>query len=241
MKVTLLYVTVTNGPKTEDLAGRFSATLHAYPAEYPFDLLVCCNGGPPSTVTGLVLDMYKPKFFLRENHPSWDIGAFITAAGGPAAEADMVVCLGESVYFHRSGWLKRVVDCWRKYGAGMYGFYSSNLVRPHMNTTAFATHPALLRDYPHPIHTHHDRYEFEHGQHAFWRYVRSRGMPTKLITWDGEYDPFLWRYPKDILWRGDQTNLLAWCNHTDRYVDAAPEVRAQWARGADSPPQEALR
>ena len=238
MKIVVLYVCVTQGGITRDLAARFVGTYQAFPPEAEHSLLVVCNGGPPATDIGLVFLGLDPQFYPRENDASWDIGAYQAGARGPAADADILVCLGESVYFHRAGWLRRVVEAWTKYGAGMYGFFSSNLVRPHMNTTGFATSPVLLRDYPKSITTHHDRYEFEHGERAFWRYVHGRGMPTKLLTWDGEWDPFLWRYPANILWRGDQSNCLVLCNHTERYDLAPPDTRRVWARGADSPPMQ---
>jgi len=55
------------------------------------------------------------------------------------------------------------------------------------------------------------------------------------VTWDGTWDPFQWRYPDNILWRGNQTNCLVYCNHTDRYNAAPVETRRNWERGADQP------
>jgi len=70
----------------------------------------------------------------------------------------MALFLGESVYFHREGWLKRLADAWAKFGPGMYGPFGSNLLRPHLQTTAFCTSPALLQRCP--ISTK-DRYSWE--------------------------------------------------------------------------------
>lgn len=234
MKTVLAYTVVTNGPISMDLASKFVVTLDEYPPGAPFELLVICNGGPLRTELGLLFTPFAAKFFPRPNDPNWDIGGYIEAARGPAHDADLMVCLGESCFFNREGWLKRTVEAWTRGGAGMYGFFSSNAVRAHMNTTAFATHPMLLREYNRPVSNHAERYEFEHGDHSFWRYVRGRGMATKLITWDGEWDPNLWRYPKNILWRGDQSNLLFGCNHTDRYETAPPDIKTHWSRSADA-------
>jgi hypothetical protein len=241
VKVLLVYITVTNGSRTNEFAARFIGTYFANQPQADHETLVVCNGGPPSTELGIIMEPLDPKYFVRQNDPGWDISGYQAAAHGPAAAADIFVAIGESVHFHRPGWLRRIVDTWGRFGAGMYGFYSSNIVRPHMNTTAFATHPSLLREYPHAVTTHGDRYLFEHGPFSFWRYVRSRGMPTKLVTFDGEWDPFLWRYPPDILFRGSQTNCLAWCNHTQRWFETTPQNQAAWAAHADSQPQEALR
>src|SRR5574341_1233510 len=178
MKIVVLYVCVTQGARTQEFAARFVGTYQAFPPGLDHETLVVCNGGPVSTEIGLIFSILNPKFFARGTDAAWDIGAYIAGADGPAADADILVCLGESIYFHREGWLRRVVDAWMKYGAGMYGFYSSNIVRPHMNTTGFATLPSLLREYPLAVQTHKDRYDFEHGERSFWRFVHSRGMPT---------------------------------------------------------------
>lgn len=241
MKVCLVYIVVTQGVRTAFFASRFMGTYATADPGHPHETLIVCNGGPLSTELGLMFEPLQPKFFPRENDAGWDISGFIAAAHGPAADVDCFVALGESVYFHKPGWLKRIVDTWQHYGAGMYGFYSSHIAAPHMNTTAFATHPRLLREYPLPIRSHGDRYQFEHGHQAFWRYVRNRGMPTKLVTFDGDWDPFLWRYPPNILFRGDQSNCLAWCNHTQRWFETTPENQSAWSRHADMQPQESLR
>jgi hypothetical protein len=217
-------------------ASRFAATLAQYPPGADYELLVCCQGGPPPTDVGLLFSPFKHSFWPRENDPGWDISAYINAAKGPAADADLLICLGETCYFHKEGWLLRLLHSRERWGAGMFGFFSSNVVRPHMNTTGFATHPMLLRDYPMHIRTRGDRYVFEHGIQSFWRYVAfQRAMPTKLVTWDGDWDPHQWRVPRNILWRGDQTNCLLWCNHADAYANTDPNTRALWARNSDAP------
>ncbi len=241
MKVCLCIICVTQGVKSAFFASRFMGTYASYEPGHPHDTLIVANGGPVSTELGLIFEPLQPKYFPRANDPGWDISGYIAAAHGPAADCDLFVALGESVYFHRPSWLARIVDAWNMHGPGMYGFWSSNLVSPHLNTTAFATHPELLRDYPHPVTNHAERYQFEHGTRAFWRHVRSRGMPTKLVTFDGEWDPFLWRYPPNILFRGDQSNCLALCNHTDRYANSDEQTKRTWARYADQQPLESLR
>jgi hypothetical protein len=226
---------VTQGANTLTWASRFAATFAAYPPGFEHELLLVCNGGPPSTEVGLLFEGMNTRIWPRENDPGWDISGYINAARGPAADADLIVALGETCYFHRAGWLKRTVEAFSKNGHGMYGFFSSNVVRPHMNTTGFATVPSLLRDCPIQIRTRADRYLFEHGPHSFWRWIHSRGMPTKLITWDGEWDPRQWRAPTNILWRGDQSNCLLWCNHADAWANTDVTTRTLWSANSDRP------
>lgn len=233
MRVCLVYIVVTQGVRSAFFASRFIGTYQTIEPGHPHETIVVCNGGPLSTELGLMFEPLNPVFFPRENDAGWDLSGYIAAAHGPAVDADCMVCMGESVYFHRAGWLARIVEEWNRYGPGMYGFYSSFIQRPHMNTTAFATHPRLLREYPFAVKTHGERYNFEHGHNSFWRYVRNRAMPTRLITWDGCWEPFLWRYASNILFRGDQSNCLALCNHTSRYAEADPGTQAAWAQHAD--------
>lgn len=231
MRTCVAYTVVTNGPISDQYASRFVATWHEYPPGVDTDLLVICNGGPMSLELSLIFASLNAKMFPRSNE-DFDIGGYVEAARGPVKDFDILLCAGESVHFHRAGWLKRLYDSWVKYGPGMYGPFASNLVRPHLNTTAFCTSPLLLQRCP--LGTK-DRYSWEHGQNSFWRWVQARGHATRLVTWDGEWEPKLWRVPQNILWRGDQRNCLMWSNHTERFSNSDVATRANWARGADQP------
>ena len=232
MKVCVAYTVVSNGPISDQYASRFVATWHEYPGGVEADLLIICNGGPLPLSLSLIFAPLHAQMFPRPNTPGFDLDGYSDAARGPAKDYDALVCLGESVHFHRDGWLKRLTEAWLKTGPGLYGPFASNLVRPHMNTTAFCTSPLLLQRCQ--ISTR-DRYSWEHGANSFWRWVSGHGMPVRLVTWDGEWEPKLWRMPQNVLWRGDQSNCLMWCNHVDRWRDAAPGLKATWSRGADAP------
>ena len=235
MRICIAYIAVTLGPITPDYASRFVATFLEYPPEADADLMVICNGGPLSTELSMIFAPLEPVYYPRENDPGWDVTAYLDAARGPCKDYDMMLCLGESNYFHRPCWLRRLVNAREKHGPGMYSSYSSNAVRPHMNTTAFFCAPSVLLQYPHRPTNWTERMEFEHGQTALWRRLQKRGMQTRLVTWDGEYEPRMWRSPRNILWRGDQSNLLMWCNHSDGFLNADQKKKGIWARYADTP------
>lgn len=235
MKIALCYICVTNGPITADYAARFAATYQEYPPEVEHDTFVICNGGPLKTSETVIFSGLNVKMAPRLNDPGWDVSAYIDMARGPCAGYDAMLCCGESVYFHAPGWLRRLVEAWQKYGPGMYGPFSSNAVRTHLNTTAFFTHPRLLTEYPIKVNCRPERMNFEHGPMAFWRRIAQRGMPVKLVTWDGEWEPRAWRVPKNILWRGDQSNCLMWCNHADGYAAADERTKASWTKNSDKP------
>ena len=233
VRVLICYVSVTQGIKTLDFASRFAATYLQYPPGHPHKLLVVCNGGPPSTEVGVVFRPFEAAFYPRENDPGWDVSAFVDVARRYGEDYDLMVCLGESVYFHRPDWLARMVQVAERYPNGMYGFFSSHVVRPHLNTTAFAVWPRWLTDYPRQVRSRDERYHFEHGEFSFWRHVHAKAGPVKLVTWDGEWSPGQWRLPQNILWRGDQSNCLIWCRHNDAYNDAEESRKLNWSTSID--------
>lgn len=233
----ICYVTVTGGPRTEDLASRFAATYREHPPLYPHSTVVICNGGPPSAATKFILgNLPQVEFYVRPNDPGWDVSAYLELARNWKSDRIMQVCFGESIHFHRAGWLARMVDAWNRYGPGMYGAFASNTVRAHINTTGFAVSPSMLANYQGPLfQDKEDRYEFEHGERALWRQLAAKQIPTMLVTWDGIWHPQAWRVPTNILWRGNQRNCLFFCQHTDRYFAADQKRRRNWERYVDAP------
>jgi hypothetical protein len=231
LKIILAYIAVTGGPKTYEYCARFVGSYLACPPLVEHELVVCCNGGPlPFETASLFAPIPKVQFFPRRNDPGYDITAYQDVAGH--FRCDMEVCCGETIRFHRTGWLKRYVEAWKQHGPGMYGTFSSNLIRPHLNTTGFCVAPTFLKGSPRPQNKE-QRYEWEHGRNAFWTKVSALGGATRLVTFDGCYDVPQWRYPKDILWRGTQENCLMFCSHTDRYAGASTETKLKWSKGAD--------
>jgi len=228
----ICYVAVSQGSLTNDYASRFVGSWLACPPGAECSLVVACNGGPLPLETALLFDPLNAKFFPRVNDAGWDMAAYWDVAA--TFPCDALLCCGESVYWHRDGWLKKLVQAWETFGPGIYGPFASFLVRPHLNTTCFFCDPKFITQYPKP-RNHNDRYEMEHGAHSLWRHIQSLRRPTKLVTWDGCWDPFQWRLPRDILWRGTQLNCLAFCSHTDRFRAGDKRTQARWARWVDGP------
>jgi hypothetical protein len=117
----------------------------------------------------------------------------------------------------------------------MYGVFSSHAVRAHLNTTAFVVPPKVLKEYPWPLRNRSERYGAEHGQNAIWRWMHAKGYPTMLVTWDGAWLPGAWRFPTNIMSRGDQSNCLMFCNHTDRWALAPLPTKINWSKAGDRP------
>jgi hypothetical protein len=61
-------------------------------------------------------------------------------------------------------------------------------------------------------------------------------QPRMLVmTWNGIWLPQQWHKPRNILWRGDQSNWLVRSNHLEQWEQADKKARANWSKGADSP------
>lgn len=227
---TVAYTCVSQGASSDTHAQRFVDSYRRNPGGLAHKLVIICNGGGLPSYLEKIFRQIDCSLFLRSND-GWDIGGYLELA--KSTKTDLLVCLGESVYFHRPGWLIRIGAAWKTYGPGMYGCFSSFQTSAHLNTSAFACSPELMRDYP-TVKTHEQRYAFEHSLKALWRRLAARNKATVLVTWDGVYEKHRWRHPANILWRGDQSNCLVFCNHTDRYAKAAAQDRRRWEAAADT-------
>lgn len=232
LKVLVVYICVSRGQNTTSYSKRFAETWMQHPAGCDHQLLICCNGGilPASVEAEFRKIKPTPKFLLRNNDSGWDISGFQQVAH--TTDAEFLVCLGESVHFWRDAWLARWVEARQQLGPGMYGPLATFNVRAHLHTTSFGIDPVYLRNYP-PVRNHPERYEFEHGNGALWKRVKTSGGGAWLVTWDGVWEPKEWRMPEGIIWRGSQSNILVKCNHTQRFDEASPETRFRWAENAD--------
>ena len=108
MKITLVYIAVTHGQKTEEYAARFSASYSEFPPGVPHDTVVVTNGGPLPYSISLLFSALKPKFYPRVNDPGWDISAYIELARGFCKDSQMMLCCGESIYFHQEGMAQEI-------------------------------------------------------------------------------------------------------------------------------------
>lgn len=230
LQVAICYIAVTNGGLIDSYAPRFVQTYLQFLGQLNPKLIVACNGGPLNPKRQAYFDGLDCEFLPRENDGGWDIGAYQQVA--ETTDAELLICFGESVYFHRTGWLERIIEARMQFGPGMYGFFATHAVRAHLNTSAFACDPQLLKKYPRVLN-HGARYEFEHGENAFWRRIAKGGGAAIFVTWDGFWPPGRWREPSNILNKGDNSNLLCLCNHTSRWDAANQNTRASWQAGAD--------
>lgn len=214
--VAVVYVHV---PGHDEATRQLVSSYLQHPSGFNHRVIVVCQGAATVEMKILLSKLNNSAFFQHDD-TGWDIGAYIAVS--KIISEDMMVCFGGNTYLKRSGWLKRMVEVWQKYGPGLYGSFASYEIRPHLNTTGFWCLPDMFRQYPHAVKTKADRYKFEHGENSFWKTVSEQAYPVKLVTWDGEYDWRDWRKPANIFRRGDQSNCLMGWRLTQEY-DRAPE------------------
>ena len=244
--LTLVYIHVVGDQAHVAHAQRFLESYRAFPPGATHDTIVLCNGRPPDRRTRALFRGLPGVRFVTHDDSGWDIGGYVAASRHTTA--DIMLCLGGTAYVRRAGWMRRMLDAWTTHGPGIYGSLASYEVSPHFNTTGFWCPPRLLAAYPFAVRTKADRYAFEHGKphlsmgaviegtgerRLFWRRVHDAGLPAKLVTWDGEYDWWDWRTPRDIFRRGDQSNCLTCWHHVDAFAQTA-DARAIWAAYSDT-------
>jgi hypothetical protein len=196
MRVVVLYILPTDlyGPEHFQRAVTFAESMHAHPAGFGHRLVVVSNGGKPSTEAECLFSPFDAEFFPRANIAK-DIGSFQHAAR--EIPCDLMVFLGGSTYIRGANWLLRIAESFSKHGEGLYGCMANTGVpqmdvSPHIRTTGFWMPPALLNRYPERVTREDQRYPFEHGPKCLTSWVAEQGLPTLIVTWDGEYPMPLW-------------------------------------------------
>ena len=173
---------------------------------------------------------------LRYDGGGWDCGAWQFA--GRNIDTDLLVCFNSSTYVTGNGWLKRFVDAVDRYGDGLYGPLASCEIQPHIRTPCMIFEPHVVTSYPHEVLSREDTWRFEVFGFPplnvnFTQWVRSKGLQTRLVTWDGVYDLPEWRKPPNIFRRGDQSNLITKDRHCEAYEVSDAEGKERLEALAD--------
>lgn len=196
-------------------ADRFASTYRQHDAGIEHDLVVIGAKGDASalqTWSGLNAK------FIRYDGEGWCTGAHQHAC--KQLDHDIVVLNCARTHFHRSGWLKRIADCWTEHGPGLYGTMSNDEQSRHLRTNCYAIQPGFLANHPVQFGSREDTLQFEHGKWNVGARYRDSGLPAMLVTWDGCWAYDDWRKPPNIFRRGDQSNLIVFDRHTEIYRNA---------------------
>lgn len=210
VRVTLVYIHVPGNRKFEADASEFVNSYVKHPPGLSHDTLIVVNATHPGRFNEALFSRLPNVKVMNHDNDGWDIGGYRAAARQLNGVSDAMLCCGSQSTFPGPGWLLRFMEAWAKHGTGLYGSCATYQIRPHINTSGFLCAPEMLLRYQGAVSTKRDRYEFEHGENAFWIQMATAGYPVKLVTHDGEYDWPQWRKPMNIYCRGDQSNCLVW-------------------------------
>jgi len=192
VRICIVYVCPQINPDVYGPAARrFADTYIANPPGLnDHEVVVCLNGGNGHGPYQRKLFEPLPVTFVEHNNWGKDIGAFQAAA--QSLTCDLLVCFGSHIYFHRAGWLDRMVQVFESNGPSLYGAWGFHQPKPHLRTTGFWLPPELLRGYPKTIGDR-DRYGFEHGPESITLWSQRLGFEPMQVTWDGAYPMPDWR------------------------------------------------
>ena len=233
MKIALVYIHPSKVAKYIPYTKRFVETYLAHSAEFPHDLIVLCNGGEPESESKKILSQITCRFEHHDNS-GWDIGGYQAASHLLKNEGyDLMVGANATVYFHRSGWLSRMVSEYEANGSGHYGAHGSFEYQPHIRPSFFWLPPQLLAMYPWKISDRKKAFDFEYRDGCFTQWTESQGYGSFTVTWDGCYSKADWRKAPNIYRRGTQENCLVLDRHCDAYRNEKPVAKKILGKLAD--------
>lgn len=211
LHVAVVYIHVPGDPTHVGYAKRFVISYLEKPTRYPHDLVIVCNGSPPTAQTHELFAGVQPVRFVQHDDSGWDIGGYQKAAR--EVECDLMVFFGGAAYVPRSGWLERMVEAYLKHGPALYGAMGNRgdsrvNVYPHIRTTGFWLPRDLFNAYPIQVTRNEQRYEFEHGKTCLTEWIKAQGLKPWVVSWDGEYEWAEWDSFPNGFHRGDQSALL---------------------------------
>jgi len=205
MKVVVCFVRVNTKREYDHGAQRWLESYMRYAPRYEHEVVIIDRyADSPDGMFDPISGRH-----LRYDGSGWDCGAWKFA--GENINADLLVCFNSSTYVTGDGWLKHFVAAVEEYGDGLYGPLASYEIIPHIRTPCMIFQPYIARSYPMEVMSREDTYRFEVFGFSpevpnFTQWVRSKGLQTRLVTWDGVYDLPDWRKPLNIFRRGDQSN-----------------------------------
>jgi hypothetical protein len=213
MTTCFVYLAIAK-PNFETFSRHFVETYTAHPAGAEHELIVGIVGQDSNGSVHRLFDSLKCRF-IELPADGWGITCFQKIAAG--LDSDFAVFCEAKSYFHRAGWLKKMVEARMSFGEGLYGGSGHSLeCVPHIRAALFGCHPKALSSFR-PITSREEAGQYEHGKDNFTSAFKSR---AHSVMWDG-----IVHYPFNVVTKnnfrdGDQSNLLALDRHTDLYAEA---------------------
>ncbi len=217
---------------------RFTKSVEDNNPEHIHEFVFVANWGEPlEPHRAKTMDM-KARWMSYYGH-GCDVGSWQHAVSG-CLDTDFFVLCTSRVYFHRAGWLNRMMFEREKHGPGLYTTSCSHEGgRLHPCIRCVGIDGKIFRDYPLKYESRDGGTKFETGidspHGSLGDFVKSKGGTVKLVTWDGCYDEPDWFMVKNRFRDGDQSNMLVFDKHTDAYRDADEAERKRLKQMCDGP------
>lgn len=235
MKVTCVYPVPLDSPvvwaEFAPFVRRFARTWGEFPPLVPCNLMLVANNYDP---TGAAREIFKDMAveWVRYDGAGCDAGSWQLAAN---LTTGFMVNFTSRCYFHREGWLKRLVEARMLSGPGLYGTSASHEGgRWHACLRAWGIDAEDFREYPVKLDTRDKGVAFEVGNGddpgslTKWMAVRKR-LP-QIVYFDSSHGQLTWDSVENSFRRGNQEQMLVWDRHTDLYRDADPAEKKRLER-----------
>lgn len=226
MKTVIIYpLPFDNWQKFEQPVARFCDSFSAFPPGADYELwAMCCWGEPTDEVREW---FYGTKTKFLPHYQGCDCISVHQAAAQTIEEA-FLVCLSTRTYFHRAGWLKRLLDARATYGPGLYGAASSRETgHLHITNQLYAIDAADFRQYPWEINSREDAPLFEAGPRSITEMMAHYKRPCSVVFWDGVLTMEAALGYTNGFRDGNQEQMIAWNRHSDLWRDADEATRKQ--------------
>jgi len=204
---------------------RFAKTYRQFPPTIEHEVCaMCCHGGPNDELREIFREI--PVRFVPYTENGTDSGSAQFLARSLPKE-DFIVGLTSRCYFHRHGWLERLVEARREHGPGLYATSANRQGHPlHLCLRTYALDCGVFSAWPYTINRRPMCYFFESGEghpenKNFTNWVEEQDLVTKLVLFTGAFDKPDWFNQPNCFRKGDQSNVLIWDWHTDMYRDAS--------------------
>jgi hypothetical protein len=132
-------------------------------------------------------------------------------------------------YFHRAGWMARLVAARNLYGPGLYGMSCAKEGgKFHLCTRGFAYDTDDYALYPTEIVSRDQGVFMECGDGCLLDFFHGIGREAHIVYWDkvGRCDEKAMDWPNSYR-NGNQEQMLVWDKHTQAYADADEKEKSR--------------
>lgn len=233
MKVTVAYpVPFDNWRTFRPGVERFVDRFKKFPPTTEYTLMAVANWGMPTDEIRSWFYDINTNWIAYYGHKC-DLGSWMHVAMGGLAD-EFIICCTSMVYFHRAGWLERLVAARIKYGPGLYSTSASHECgQLHACNRCFGIDAQLLASYPHKFTDRNVKLEV--GKESLNQHVLDHGGTIRVVMWDGIYQTEQVFKVDNRFRDGNQQQVLVWDRHTDNYVNANAVEKERLKRLADGP------